>query len=299
MPQSGSVRAVDHLVLPVQRLATARSRLEALGFTVAADARHPFGTENACVFLADGTYIEPLAVGDRVEYEAASSSGNVFTAHHRGFCSRNGNEGFSAIVISTTDAIADDTRLRALGLSAGEMLEFSRPMKLPDGGESVASFRLAFAADPQAEDFLMFACERINPLPASRGALEVHANGVTALSAIVLEAETPAAYAAMFSGFFMQPDMVVNSAGISLGAANAGIEVLTPEALSAHYATDGETAGRGLQGRAVVFRVADLAVTGSLLAANGIAYHRISERLIVPPAPGQGAIFVFEGKSGA
>jgi hypothetical protein len=29
---------------------------------VAADARHPFGTENACVFFADGTYLEPLAL---------------------------------------------------------------------------------------------------------------------------------------------------------------------------------------------------------------------------------------------
>eukprot|EP01133_Synstelium_polycarpum_P029511 gene29511-36177_t len=41
-------RPVDHLVLPVVELDTARQRLEALGFTVAPSAQHPFGTENAC-----------------------------------------------------------------------------------------------------------------------------------------------------------------------------------------------------------------------------------------------------------
>ena len=48
-------RSLDHLVLPVVDIRTARKRLTELGFTVAADARHPFGTENACVFFQDET----------------------------------------------------------------------------------------------------------------------------------------------------------------------------------------------------------------------------------------------------
>ena len=49
-------RALDHLVLPVRSLEAARADYERLGFLVAPDARHPFGTSNACVFLADGFY---------------------------------------------------------------------------------------------------------------------------------------------------------------------------------------------------------------------------------------------------
>jgi hypothetical protein len=64
-------RALDHLVLPVHALDEARARLTRLGFTVAPDARHPFGTENACVFFADNTYLEPLGVASREECEAA------------------------------------------------------------------------------------------------------------------------------------------------------------------------------------------------------------------------------------
>ncbi|RVA54992.1 VOC family protein, partial [Mesorhizobium sp. M7A.F.Ca.CA.001.08.1.1] len=55
---------LDHLVLPTQSLEVARARLAALGFVVAPTGIHPFGTENCCVFLADGTYLEPLSVGD-------------------------------------------------------------------------------------------------------------------------------------------------------------------------------------------------------------------------------------------
>ncbi len=83
-------RALDHLVLPVIDLVTARQRLSRLGFTVAADARHPFGTENACVFFRDDTYLEPLAVGSREDCLAAVRAGNVFVARDQAFRFRRG-----------------------------------------------------------------------------------------------------------------------------------------------------------------------------------------------------------------
>ena len=63
---------IDHLVLPVRDLDLARARYEALGFRVAAEARHPFGTENACIFLQDGTYLEPLALWRKSKPERAT-----------------------------------------------------------------------------------------------------------------------------------------------------------------------------------------------------------------------------------
>ena len=50
-------RALDHLVLPTTSLAVARDRLTTLGFTVAPDGVHPFGTVNCCIYLADGTFL--------------------------------------------------------------------------------------------------------------------------------------------------------------------------------------------------------------------------------------------------
>ena len=41
---------------------------------------HPFGTANCCVYLADGTFLEPLAVDDAAQASASAGAGNVFTA---------------------------------------------------------------------------------------------------------------------------------------------------------------------------------------------------------------------------
>ncbi|MBW8910040.1 MAG: VOC family protein, partial [Mesorhizobium sp.] len=73
-----SPHPLDHLVLPTGSLDVARTRLTALGFVVAPVGVHPFGTENACVFFADGTYLEPLAIGNEQVADRAIGEGNVF-----------------------------------------------------------------------------------------------------------------------------------------------------------------------------------------------------------------------------
>lgn len=92
---SAKPHPLDHVVLPVVNIDLARERLGKLGFTVAADARHPFGTENACVFFADKTYLEPLGIANVEESEASARQGNVFTARNQAFRFRCGEEGLS------------------------------------------------------------------------------------------------------------------------------------------------------------------------------------------------------------
>jgi hypothetical protein len=291
--QSQTPRAIDHLVLPVASLDIARSRLSALGFTVAGDAVHPFGTENACVFFADDTYLEPLAVASREDCEAAAKAGNVFVARDQAFRFRRG-EGLSAIIVKTDDAPADDARFRTQGFGAGEMLEFSRLMRFPDGREINAAFKLAFAADLRSPDFFLFACERINALPTDRGALLVHDNGVVGIARIVLVEDNPSDFQYLLELGLGQRDVTAHSFGISVAAANVSIDALTPDGLNAHFGVTPSRQGRGLEGAAIVFRSRDIGVTEACLAANAIAYQKTGARLIVAPAPGQGVLFVFE-----
>lgn len=288
------LRALDHVVLPVGALDEARARLANLGFTVAADARHPFGTENACVFFSDDTYLEPLAVASREECEAAARAGNVFVARDQAFRFRR-DEGASAIVVKSLDATADHERFGAAGFSAGDMLYFERPMKLPDGTETTAGFRLAFAGDLRAPDFFLFACQRVNALPASRGSLERHDNGVLGISAVVLGEENPSDFQYLLETVFGQREIEAHSFGISLQSANVRIEALTSAGLNGYYGIASSPRGRGLEAVAVAFRVGDIGVTERLLADRGIAFARHGARLVVPPAAGQGVSFVFEG----
>lgn len=286
-------RALDHLVLPVIDLVTARQRLSRLGFTVAADARHPFGTENACVFFRDDTYLEPLAVGSREDCLSAVRAGNVFVARDQAFRFRRG-EGLSAIVVKTDDAGADHASFVAEGLSGGELLGFSREFRFPNGRKVEGSFRLAFAADLRSPDFFAFACERVNPLPADRGPLLEHANAAAGLRGVVLCENNPSDFQYLLETALRQRDVTADSFGLSIEAANARVDVLTPDGLSARYGVSDAREERGLLGAVVVVASRDLGVTEACLAANGVRYHKTGARLVVAPEKGQGVAFAFE-----
>ncbi|WP_037152219.1 VOC family protein [Rhizobium freirei] len=289
-----SPHPLDHLVLPTINIALARERLGKLGFTVAPDARHPFGTENACVFFADKTYLEPLGVASQEQCETSIADGNVFVARDQAYRFRVGEDGFSALVFGTDDAVADDERIRAAAISAGQMLDFSRPVKMPDGTETTAGFRLAFAADLRAPDLLAFCCQRINPLPADRGVLERHENGVVGIARVAMSTTRPAAFRSFFEDVLAGPRISEHSFGLTIRAANADLELLTPEGLEAFYDLRVGDHDPGLRARAILFKTRDLSVTSSHFAANGVTYTRKNNRILARLAPGQGALFAFE-----
>lgn len=284
---------IDHLVLPVKELAAARSRLSDLGFTVAPDAFHPFGTANACVFLPDGSYLEPLSVINRRLAGLTAKRGNVFTARDLAFRKARNRQGLSAIVASSSDAAADHARFKMRGISAGDILEFSRIVPMPDGSETEASFRLAFAGDDRAPDFFLFSVERVNPLPSDRSELERHANMVTGLSAIILSADAPSDFSPLVEQVMLaKADQAPT--GIELAAGKVRVRVLNNHELETEFALQPAAGDAGLVGRAVIFKTADLAVTEIILAANDVAFVRREGRVLVSAAAGLGVLFGFE-----
>lgn len=294
MASPRSKRPLDHLVLPVEDLDIARARHAALGFTVAADARHPFGTENACVFFADNTYLEPLGIAQREDCEQAARQGNVFVARDQAYRFRRGDNGFSAFVVGSEDGGGDHARFVELGMSGGEMLEFSRPMKLPDGSEATASFKLSFAADLRTPDFFAFAVQRINVPAADRSVLTTHLNGVTGISEVLLSEPNPTDFQYFIQELACNREVDANSFGMSIELDGATITVYNKAGLETHLGVTDPSRERGLTGRGVVYKVADLAALASLLVENGVVARQVAGRLIVDPAPGQGAYYCFE-----
>ena len=294
MASPRSKRPLDHLVLPVEDLDIARARHSALGFTVAADARHPFGTENACVFFADGTYLEPLGIAQREECEAAARQGNVFVARDQAYRFRRGDNGFSAFVVGSEDCDADHTRFVELGMSGGEMLEFSRPMTQPDGAQTTASFKLSIAADLRTPDFFGFAVERINVPAADRSVLTTHQNGVTGISEVILSEPNPTDFQYFIQELACNREVEANSFGMSIELDGATITVYNKAGLETHLGVTAPSRERGLTGRAVVYKVSDLAALSTLFVNNGVMARQVAGRLIVDPAPGQGSYYCFE-----
>jgi hypothetical protein len=288
------LRAVDHLVMPVASLSAARSRFERLGFTLAPDARHPFGTANACVYFRDGTYLEPLAVAHRETAEKAALAGNAFVARDAAWRFRRGPEGFSAIAFASNDAAADHRRFVRAGISGGRMLRFSRPFDAGRGRGGEAKFAVAFAADLRAPDVFFLATQRIAMPKTDRSALQRHLNGAQGLREVFGVEANPTDFQYLIQELTGNRDVNAHSFGMEIAAANANVAVYGATGIAAWYGGRPGHAGRGLRLAGASFAVADLAATERLLKRNRVEYRRIAQRIVVPPAPGQGAILAFE-----
>jgi hypothetical protein len=287
------IRPLDHLVLPVADLATARTRLTALGFSVAPDGVHPFGTANCCVYLADGTFLEPLAVADTEVATAASHSANVFTARDAEYRSRSGEDGFSAIVVGSCDVATDHRLFAEASVSAGPILEFSRPFVDAAGKRDAASFALAFAAEPDQSDLFFFACQRVHVPHVDRSALQRHPNGVLGINEILLSAEQPQAHSHILAEVTGATPETTDTRSIEVVAAKTRIAVRTPGRLGEEFGIEAGS-GASLTAVGIVFGVADLSSVAALLLGNTVRVAQRAGRLIVLPAPGQGATFIFE-----
>jgi hypothetical protein len=288
MTRTIAASPLDHLVLPTQSLDVARARLTSIGFLVAPTGVHPFGTENCCVFLADGTYLEPLAVGNEQAAAKAIAEGNVFVTRDRHYRETLGDEGFSAVVLWTANADADHARFVDAGLSAGDELGFSRAFIDQAGKSETASFKLAFAAGSKATDAFLFACERINAPKIDRTALQAHANGVTGIVEIVAVSEAPSQQRRLIS---IAADTEAGS-DTTFDLSNATLTVLEPADFAARFGISAGTPSE-LRFAGVVFSVRSISVATKLLAAGSISHDIRGNQIVVPPAPGQGAGFIF------
>lgn len=268
-------RPLDHCVLPTADLDAAKARLEALGFTVAPVGVHPFGTANHCTYFADGSFLESLAVADQTRAEQAVAAGNVFVRHQ--IETADGRDGFSAFVLQTQDAGADHRAFIDTSVSAGDMLEFSRAFVDAVGKQARATFRLAFAQAPDAPGVLVFTCERVAVPHVDRAALERHANRVTGIRSITVVGADAGA---------------LDEIGAALGAARSGIAIVTMAIDPWNFAAPAFEEAPRLA--AISFRASDLGTIESKLHGAGVEFSLEARRIIVPPAAGQGATFIFE-----
>ena len=171
-------------------LGVARARLTALGFTVAPDGVHPFGTANCCVYLS-GRHVPRAARHRRCRTGKCDRPAPAT-------CSRR-----AMPPIAATSAMTASPRwCWRPAMPAPTMPHSSRPGCRPETSwnsrdrssmrqarSDTASFRLAFAADPRADDLFLFTCQRLNAPKVDRSALQSHANGAARIARIVVSRE--------------------------------------------------------------------------------------------------------------
>jgi hypothetical protein len=170
------------------------------------------------------------------------------------------------------------------------MLSFSRPFTDTTGKSDLASFKLAFASAADATDTFLFACERVNAPDVDRTALQAHANGATGIVEVVAVSDAPAKQHRLLSVAIDDP--TAGGQGGLFDLPNAILSVIDRPSFTARF---GLPAGAPTELRfaAIVFSVRSVDVASRLLAANSIAHDMSGNDVVVPPASGQGAGFIF------
>jgi hypothetical protein len=281
-------RGLDHIVHAVRDLDAVGERYAALGFTVGARNRHPWGTHNRIV-QCPGAFIELLTVGEAELIPPARPRAITFGQFTQEFLAR--HEGLSMLVLEGKGAAADAEAFRAAQIGDFDVFDFAREGKRPDGATVQVAFSLAFAQDTKAPDTGFFTCQQHFPENFWNPAFQQHRNGVSGVAGVVLVAENPADHHVFLKAFSGVSDLTSTSSGITLETPRGEIQVMDPSAYRAHFGVDGPDVARGMRLAAIRFAVRDKAAAGVVLGAN--ATERM-DKLVVGPGIAHGATLVFE-----
>lgn len=260
-------RALDHFVLGVPDLDAAGALFSALGFTVGARNRHPWGTENRIIQFGDETFFELITVGDASAIPAHGPRLFSFGAFVRDALMR--KTGLSMLVLKSADARADAAEFARLGIGDFEPFDFARKGKKADDSEVEVAFSLAFAADKAAPDCAFFVCQQRFPQNFWSTAMQSHANGASSIARVTLVAENPSDHHIFLSAFVGERAMRSTSFGIEIEAGRGVIEIISPEGYAFRY---GEAAPETKDATfaAMEIRVASLEAIAAAAKAAGI-----------------------------
>jgi hypothetical protein len=114
------LQGIDHIVIVVNDLEQAAKDYEQLGFTVVPGGKHPVGSHNVLISLADGSYIEIIAF-----YREALD--------HRWWDPLQKGERLVDFCMQTDDLKGDTLKLRSAGVAINDPVPWSRTR--PDGYE--------------------------------------------------------------------------------------------------------------------------------------------------------------------
>ena len=259
-------RGLDHIVHAVADLDAAAGLYRALGFTVGARNRHPWGTHNHIVQLP-GFFIELLTLA-----EPDKMSGDLFSAtfgeYNRDFIAR--GDGLSMLVLESHAAAEDEAAFRAADIAASAAMRFDREATKPDGSPVKVAFTLAFAKGTQAPDINFFTCQQHYPENFWNPAFQRHDNTVRAVAGVVLVAEEPAQHREFLLAYTGAAAAREQASGLSIDLPRGTIGVMTRSAFGDRFGQQAPVTERGPRLAALRLRTGDPRAAGDLLDKAGV-----------------------------
>ena len=280
---------LDHAIHAVRDLDAAAELYRRLGFTVGARNRHAWGTQNQNIQLP-GFFLELLTMAepDKLGNDGFST---YFGRQTQAFLAE--REGFSGLLLESTDMTADAAAFRATGIAVSDVLSFEREGRRPDGSPTKVGFTIMFAHEPRVPDTLFAICQQRYPDNFWNAAFQHHANSVSAIAGAVIVAENPSDLHIFLTAFTGVRELQATSSGVLAPTPRGGLQVMDPSAFEIHFGVKAPDISRGAQLSALRFAVRDPAALRAALDTGAIASFSHMGATVVPPQAAMGATLVF------
>jgi catechol 2,3-dioxygenase-like lactoylglutathione lyase family enzyme len=162
------LQGIDHIVIVVNDLEQAAKDYEQLGFTVVRGGKHPVGSHNVLIPLADGSYVEIIAF-----YREALD--------HRWWDPLKKGERLVDFCMQTDDLRGDTLKLRTAGVAINDPVPWSRTR--PDGYELKWLLSLAQGSHRGVAPFLI---QDVTPREERIPQTFVHKNGASGIETVTV-----------------------------------------------------------------------------------------------------------------
>lgn len=282
---------IDHLVVCVRDLDAARDLYQALGFTMAPKAQHPFGTGNSNIQL-QGSFLEILTVMEPGDIVPSRPGHFSFSEFNRDFLAR--GEGASMLVLESQDTEADLSRFNAHNLATFAPFDFQRQAGLPDGTSVTVGFSLAFAVDPGMPDAAFFTCRQHAPEHFWKAEYQKHQNTAQSLREVAIVSDHPASHQAFLAGFTGVRETVSKGAQLTIRTERGDVSVYTPAAFEDRYRSPAPDLSNGARLAGFTIGVEQLESVADCVSRAGLACDSTGDRITVSSDDLMGVAAAFE-----
>ena len=259
----------DHAVHAVRDLDRAAATYRRLGFTLTARGGHPkLGTANHTVMLGR-TYLELLTV---VEPREENRRWRETLA---------AGEQLASIAYGSRDAAHTQATLRARGIAASDLLDFSRPVRL-DGAVVEARFTITQLPAEATPALPGFVCQHHTPELVWRPEWQRHANAATELVALTIVHPDPAAVTPAYDRLLGRASVHPHPGGIALDLLGTRIWIVSP-AYAAHRLGQPASAFGQARGIGLTVAVRDLGAARRWLDDQSVPHTAFGRRSVLIP----------------
>ena len=279
IPMTQPIPLIDHVIVNARdALDDAAALWTRLGFQLTPRGHHTLGSSNNLAILGTD-YIELLGVmpenagrGDVLAWPA----------------------GLNGLVFKTTDSDGVYARMAEAGAPVLPPQSFSRPVDMGEGRIGDAAFRTVRLEQDASPAGRMFFCHHMTPDLVWHDPWRHHPNAAVGIVGMVIAAEDPEVYAALFALMFGESRVRHAGFTASLVAGLATIEVMTPAAVAERFgAAAPDLAGRPYAMAALIVRTAGFVHAQAALAAGGFDAAPVDGAITIPASQAGGLVLQF------